>query len=86
MIALAGFVKVRWLLMSRDILRQVNLKYILVSPYPTLFLRYGSVGRIFFFSLKLKTHQPSNIAIKLNTNNAEIIKMFYLTIKVNFWF
>ena len=58
------------------IFTQANLKYILVSPYPTLFLRYGSVGRIFFFFFYSQIKDPStfpvnrpNIAIKLNTNN-----------------
>ena len=29
---------------------KANLKNIFVSPYPTLFYRYGSVGRIFLTS------------------------------------
>ena len=58
-----------------DILSEANLKYILVSPYPTLFLRYGSVGKILlFFYSQIKDPRTSfvnrpNIAIKLNTNN-----------------
>ena len=44
---------------------KANLKNIFVSPYPTLFIRYGSVGRkiiFFYFSLILKIHHT----IKLN--------------------
>ena len=43
---------------------KANLKNIFVSPYPTLFIQYGSVGKIifFYFSLILKIHHT----IKLN--------------------
>ena len=38
---------------------KANLKNIFVSPYPTLFLRYGSVGRyfliFFYFSGLIQT-------------------------------
>ena len=45
-----------------------NLKNILVSPFPTLFLRYGSVGRNFFFSSKFHTSSLFVIqAIRQNT-------------------
>ena len=32
---------------------RANLKNIFVSPYPTLFLRHGSVGKIFFLTSQI---------------------------------
>ena len=41
-------------IMAQDVVLRnmdgANLKNIFVSPYPTLFYRYGLVGRIFFFN------------------------------------
>ena len=44
---------------------QANLKNILVSPYPTLFYRYGSVGRIFFLTSQIG--YPFNLIVYSKT-------------------
>ena len=67
---------------------KANLKNIFVSPYPALFLWYGSVSRIFFFfnfsnsyPLNLVVNSP-NIGNKTKyTNNAKL-KIFYLKIYI----
>ena len=56
---------------------EANLKNIFVSPYPTLFLRYGSVGRKIIFYNYLTIYKNKFF---LKVNSTFYIGQFSLTV------
>ena len=50
------------LVFKKKDMHKANIKNIFVSPYPILFLKYGSVGRNFFF-LTSQIPYPLNLIV-----------------------
>ena len=51
------------LVFQKKDMHKANIKNIFVSPYPILFLKYGSVGRNFFFFLTSQIPYPLNLIV-----------------------
>ena len=51
------------LVFQKKDMHKANIKNIFVSPYPILFLKYGSVGRKFFF-LTSQIPYPLNLIVR----------------------
>ena len=66
-----------------------TLNIFLFPPYPTLFLRYGSVGRnfffFFFFFYKLKTHCRSSTLFTEGSNSESPSTSLHMSSSVSLW-
>ena len=62
---------------------KANLRNIFVSPYPTLFNQYGSVGKLFYFTSQ--TRYPLNLIVNNSTlgNNIKYTNNLQLKIFLN---